>query len=121
MTGVSVRVGDQVRVFDVNGRKRGQPEDGWPGVVEHVGRTLVTIAFNRDRAVFRMDTRLANDNYGHQRYMTLAEVAEQARLRVAVEALRYHGVELTPRHRLSVAEVEALVDALPSDGGEAAS
>ena len=38
-----IKVGDEVLVFDVNGRRMGQPEGGWPGEVTKVGRRLAVM------------------------------------------------------------------------------
>ena len=45
MTDRIVSAGDAVKVFDVNGHRNGQPEDGWDGTVLKVGRVLVHIDY----------------------------------------------------------------------------
>jgi hypothetical protein len=41
----SIEAGDEVRVFDVNGRRARQPDGGWKGTVTKIGRTLIHIDY----------------------------------------------------------------------------
>jgi preprotein translocase subunit YajC len=106
----ALKVGDEVRVFDVNGRRMGQPEGGWSGKIVKVGRTLVTIEYSHKTKTFRMDRRTVNDNYGHQYFKTLGEVADDQRLKRATAAIEERGVELVRGHRLTLDQIERLAD-----------
>lgn len=115
-------VGDAVVVFDVNGRRRGQPPGGWPGLVTKVGRTLVTIRYGHGRGQeeqFRIDTRRVNDSYGHRSFTTPEEAERTERRRVAEAALRDRGVLLDHRCGLNLDEIEGLVAVVSQrqDGG----
>lgn len=111
----AVKVGDPVKVFDVNGSRRGQPLGGYDGEVKKVGRTLVTIHWGYSTEVFRLDTGRSNDAYGHQQFKTLARVALDARRTKALSAIKEFGLEparlganKTPLHQLeTLAEVIA--------------
>jgi hypothetical protein len=106
-----LRVGDEVRVFDVNGRRMGQPEGGWPGTVTRVGRTLMDVSYNNRTETFRRDSGARhNDGYGHRRVKTLEQVAQDARRAEAVEALSKHGVELRWGFKLTIEQLEALAE-----------
>lgn len=109
------KVGDPVKVFDVNGARQGQPEDGWDGEVVKVGAKLVTIKYSHGyTVVFRLDTGHANDKYQHQWFLTLPE-AELSRRRVAArEVLRAHHVTLEPRCSLDLETLEDLAAVLTS-------
>lgn len=109
-------VGDEVRVFDVNGRRKGQPEGGWPGTVIKVGRQLVTIQFDTKTQQFRIDTRAANDGYEHQSFKTPDEARLNQRRDVALRVLRARGVRLASDHDLTTVEVEALAAVLAPAG-----
>lgn len=41
----NLKVGDPVRVFDLNGSRVGQPPGGWEGTVTKKGTKLVTVAY----------------------------------------------------------------------------
>jgi len=95
MTDAKLAVGDEVRVFDVNGHRHGQPADGYAGRVVRVGTKLVRIAYGRGHSkVFRLDTRCTNDAYGHQSYQTVAEAEARMRYAAALAVIREHGFEL---------------------------
>lgn len=102
MTGV--KVGDEVRIFDVNGSRQNQPEGGWPGSVVKVGRALMTVEYEdrrrHDPQVFRIEDGSWNDkNYGHQRWVLTAERAlENQRRNKAVDTLRRCGLMLRDGH-----------------------
>ena len=111
----AVKVGDPVKVFDVNGSRRGQPLGGYDGEVKRVGRVLVTIHYQGHTDVFRVDTRRTNDAYGHQSFKTLARIALDARRTKALTTIKDFGLEparlgvnKTPLHQLeALAEVIA--------------
>jgi hypothetical protein len=109
-----VKPGDEVRVFDVNGARVGQPVGGWTGEVVKVSPKLVHITYggwygDRPKA-FRRDTGRANDAYEHQCFMTLDEVAEAERGAAARTVLREHKITLEHGNRLTVAQLEALAE-----------
>lgn len=105
-----IKVGDEVRVFDVNGSRMGQPQGGWHGSVVKVGRKLVDIKYGGRIQKFRIDDRRSNDSYGHQSFKTPAEVTEDERREHAVEALNAQHIQVTPQCRLTVDQLEALAD-----------
>lgn len=107
---ITLTVGQEVRVFDVNGKRNGMPEDGYPGRVVRVGRRLVTISQDAGDPgrVFRLEDGRANDSRGHQWFLTLPQVDEMLRYRAAKGILRARGVELSPAHSFTLDQVEAL-------------
>jgi hypothetical protein len=110
-------VGQEVRVFDVNARRRGQPHGGWAGTITRVGRTLVYIDYpgSREPKAFRIDGGAANDQYGHQSFLTLDEAARQARRTAALGVLHEHGLRLDYGHSLPLEEIEAIAAILRPD------
>jgi hypothetical protein len=89
-----VQVGDDVLVFDYNGHRIGQPDDGWEGKVVKAGPKLITIDYGKyTTEVFRRESGRANDRYGHQYYKTPEEYAETRRRSDALAALREFGLE----------------------------
>jgi hypothetical protein len=107
-------LGQQVLVFDVNGRASGQP-----GEVTRVGRTLFTVRGGGIGELdFRLDNRSGNGPYGSQRWVrTLGEAEQERRWESARDTLRAAGVDLAMHCRLTAADLERLVAALPDDGG----
>lgn len=61
-----LEVGDTVHVFDINGRRTGQPENGWIGRVTKVGRSLVTVEYDRCHDGFKLETLVINNKYGNR-------------------------------------------------------
>lgn len=120
MAGSEIKVGDEVRVFDVNGRRMGMPEGGWPGTVLKVGRSLVTIQAPRCGGVFRLDTRRSNDSWAHGSFMTVEEAAESVRYEKASETLRELGIQIIAKCEgdFTAADLEALVKLVRSFGGK---
>ena len=88
-----LKVGDRVQVFDVNGRRMGQPEGGWDGTVAKVGRTLIHVN-------------------GHQYIKTVEEAAESQHRAELVSRLRTGGVDLRMGHTHTTKTLEALAKAL---------
>ncbi|MBN6054547.1 hypothetical protein JYK22_21575, partial [Nonomuraea sp. RK-328] len=108
---MSYRVGDEVRVFDVNGARRGQPSGGWVGKVIKVGRKYVTVEYLGRTDQFEIDSgRRANDAYGHRRIKTPEQVALDARWQTALDDLRARRVELRQGHKFTLEQVEALAE-----------
>jgi hypothetical protein len=109
MTGL--KVGQEVRIFDIN--RRGQP-GGRPGKVMRVGRTLfdvITDIPGPGIMTFRLDTGHSNDAYGHQFVKTLEQVALDDRRKTATDILMQHGLAFTStgwREQVTIAELEAL-------------
>lgn len=104
------KVGDEVRVFDVNGPRRGQPVAGYPGTVTKAGRKLFTVTYGGCSQVFRLDTGQSNDAYGHQSVKTLEQAELDARRGRAVGTLREHEITIGVRNSLTVEHLEALAD-----------
>jgi len=71
---MTYRVNDEVRVFDVNGSRMGQPEGGWPGTVIMAGRRYATVSYRGRTAQFLMSNGRINDARDHQWIMTLEQV-----------------------------------------------
>ena len=111
---VDLKVGDEVRVFDINGRRMGQPDGGWQGTVTKVGRTLVYVDYGHRNGQFRIDTGRANDSYGHRYFKTLEQAASDARLSHALARLKGGPVRLESGHRLTVEQIERLADLVAS-------
>ncbi len=111
-----IAVGDEVRVYNRNGRSA--LLGGWRGVVAKVGRKLVTINYGHHSGslsqvdVFRIDTRIVNDNYGHLMFETPEEAELRGRKHAATSALHKRGIDLRLSHSLTLEELEALVAAL---------
>ena len=116
----AVKVGDKVKVFDINEKRVGQPEGGWDGEVIKVGRALVTITYGRyfRSVVFRLDSRSTNDAYGHQSFKTLKRAATDERYRKARQVL--YGVGLEPNYtsKLEFWQLEELADVVNSWEGK---
>jgi hypothetical protein len=106
-----VEVNEEVRVFDVNDSRVGQPPSGWPGTVVKVGPKLVAISYSGKTQVFRRDEGCANDQYGHQSYMTLEEADLAWRERQVRQAFRDLGIDVSRRCELTVDQLEAMVQA----------
>ncbi len=112
---LEVKVGDEVRVFDVNGRRAGQPEGGWPGVVASVGRKYFTVDYDgqhggRVHEFSLIDGLRANDVYGHRHVRTAEQVEAARRRRVALALLVAHWVDIQRADRLTLEQLEALAE-----------
>lgn len=105
-------VGDEVRVFDVNGPRRGMPDNGWAGTVTAVGRKLMTVSYGGyHNEKFRMDTGHINDSYGHQYVMTEEEVIDRNLASSATKRLKDIGLDLAWRKpKLSGQNLSLLAD-----------
>lgn len=110
MASAELKVGQEVRVFDQNGRRVGQPDGGWSGKVTEIGRSLVTVEYRGNSDAFRMDTHVINDRYGHKFFKTLEEVAEDERRGRALATLKDHRIELGFGHSLTLEQIEALAE-----------
>jgi hypothetical protein len=122
----NLRVGDEVRVLDTNGRRVGQPDGGWIGRVEKVGRTLVTVSYPGCRPAegekFSMsDGYHPNDPYRHRHIHTADEIERQARRAAAIGVLREHHIELKlGRDRsFTIEQLEALAEVVKTWDREA--
>jgi hypothetical protein len=114
---MTVKVGDEVRVFSVNGKRAGQPEGGWVGEVTRVGRKLIDIKYPGAYAhsgveTFRLDGQKTNDEYAHESFQTMEQFAQSERKSTAQAALRDAGLELETRarSRLTLEQLEALAE-----------
>jgi len=104
--------GDEVRVFDLNGKRQGQPEHGWPGRVEKVGRSLVTIAYAHGTQKFKMSDQRSNDAYGHQYFKTVKQAELDLRRQKATGVLRDYGIMLSTRSNMTLSGLESIVELL---------
>lgn len=112
----SLKVGDPVKVFDINGIRMGQPPGGWDGVVAKVGRKLVTVEYGCSRKVFRLDSGRANDDFGHQSVQTVEQAAEDARRQAVLDRLGSSGIKVERGFTHSTDTLEALVAVLDQHG-----
>lgn len=104
--------GDIVKVFDVNGKRNGQPEGGWQGQVTKVGKKLVTVKYNHSVDTFRIETGFVNDRYGHQYILTLEEYNEkQLATKARSTLIREFGIDVT-WSKLSGTNLTLLLDAV---------
>jgi hypothetical protein len=107
-------VGDEVRVFDVNGKRVGQPEGGWAGEVVKAGPKLIHVRYGGAHPgstdTFRRETGARNDAYEHRYVMTLDEVERAERGKAAMAVLRERRISLGHGHRLTLAQAEALAE-----------
>lgn len=101
-------VGDKVKVFDINGHRHGQPEGGWDGEIVKVGRTLFTARWNGRSAQFYQHGGCIKDNRGHH----VALLVPQARLKVALDAIRSRGFVPAEYARHDIDYLEAVAQAL---------
>lgn len=114
-----IKLGDEVRVFDVNGSRMGQPEDGWPGKVVRVGRKLVDITYGGRVQTFTIADRLSSDRYNHQYFQTPEEAALDARRDEALKTLRDRRVSLGHGKTFTVEQIEQLAALVRSFDKEA--
>ncbi|TMR10080.1 hypothetical protein ETD86_40870 [Nonomuraea turkmeniaca] len=107
---MQLKVGDEVRIFDVNAKRMGQPEGGWVGKVTKVGRTLITVHYSGGyKKVFRRDDGYANDNYRHQHIETPEMAARKTQREDAIATLRSHGIDLAYGHRFTNEHLEQMI------------
>ena len=109
-----IQAGDEVRVYDVNGKRVGQPEGGWRGKVVKVGRTLAHIHYGDPHwtrtETFTLEDGQRNDRYGRQWFLTMDEAARRERLYVALSVLGGHGITLDHGNSLTLEQIEALAE-----------
>jgi len=108
----------EVRVFDVNGKRMGQPEGGWRGEVVKVGRKLVHIEYGErlQADAFRIDDGRKNDNYGHRYFLTLDQVALRDREHSARTVLREHRISVDFGADITLEQLEALAAVFEQGG-----
>jgi len=112
-------VGQEVRVFDVNGRRMGQPEGGWVGFVTKIGRTLFTVEKqgvhgHSQSDQYRIETGRRNDSYSHQHVQTLDQVERDIRERDALAVIKEAGFEIKMGKRPSLGLLEAVAETIAS-------
>jgi hypothetical protein len=122
---MDIKAGDEVRVFDQNGRQMGQPAGGWVGRVAKTGRTLAYVtypgAWPPEGEKFSMsDGYRPNDGYRHRYILTMDEVARRERRASAMAAINAAHVEITLSHRAAFSverleELAAVVKTWPQD------
>jgi hypothetical protein len=99
-----LKVGDKVIVVDVNFSR-------FTGEVLKVGRKLATIEYRGRTSEFYLETRRVNDNYGHQSYKTLEEVALEDREDAAYKVLKGAGLSRDNYHQKTPLDLlEALAE-----------
>ena len=114
MNWIDVTLGEQVRVFDVNDKRRDLSGEGRPGEVTRVGRTLFDVRYDgpwHGKAgiqTFRKEGGHSNDAYGHQYVKTLGQAALDAREEIAVKVLLQHGLSFSSTGRRQLVTTEQL-------------
>jgi hypothetical protein len=109
----TIKPRDEVRVFDTNGSRVGQPEGGWLGIVVKVGRTLAHIDYGdaRERIeTFRLSDGRRNDDNGRRYFLTLEQIAERERRATAIAVLKKRRIVLDHGHGLTTEQIEALAE-----------
>jgi hypothetical protein len=108
-----VQAEDEVRVFDRNGTRVGQPEGGWPGRIVKVGRTRAHITYKgvpwrQEETGESFSLEDGHNRDGFRWFCTLAEVEHDERMEAAKVTLRKHGIVFDFGARLTLDQVEAL-------------
>ena len=108
-----VQAEDEVRVFDRNGKRAGQPEGGWPGRVVKVGTkrafiTYAAVAWNKRETGEPFNLEDGHTRDGFRWFRTLAQADEDARLDAAKATLRKHGIQIEWSAKLALPQIEAL-------------
>lgn len=93
-------VGQLVWIYDVNDRRGQGP---YKGEITKLGTKLVTVAavwigndgvkYTGTETVFRIDSQVINDNYGHSSFATSAQREQQERQSRRDAYFRYLGIE----------------------------
>ena len=105
-----IKVGDEVRVFYGDGReRRNRPDDGYPGEVVKVGRTLATIRYQGHEAQFRRHR--TSQRPARQHFMTPAQVEAGNRKKAALALLREAGFDVRLGHHPDAELIERLAAA----------
>lgn len=114
MTDKKFTEGDEIRVFDVNGKRMGQPQGGWPAQIVKVGRTLVTVKLNGQNRTdkYRMSDQRINDSYGHCYFKTVGQAELDLRRQKAISVLRDYGISLSARSNVTLSGLESIVELL---------
>lgn len=109
-----VAVGDRVQVFDVNGRRAGQPPGGWDGTVVRKGHKLIDVEFGHTTQTYRIDTGQWNnrDFATHSWIRTPEEAQRNQRRGEALTRIRELGFNDTGRVSHSLETLEAVVKTL---------
>lgn len=113
-----LRQGDEVRVFDVNGRVMGQPEGGWVRRVQKVGRSLVHVesVAGRGSDSYRIKDGRANDRWEHRHIETLEQYEKRAKAEAVRAVLWSVGLD-SHRSKLSEGHLQAIAELVQSFGG----
>lgn len=112
-----IYVGMKVKVFDVNGRRLGQPDGGWDGEVVAVRRTKCDIEYGRGgrgERTFDIDSQRIEDNFGHRYFRTLEEAETVARTSAAREVINEKIVR-EGMSRIPLEKLEAIAAILTSE------
>ena len=108
-------VGQEVLVFNINGKRAGQPEGGWPGTIIKVGRKNVTIKYGSYHTfTFSMETQ-RQTHLSHTWFKTLEQAAEDARRSSAIDRIRLHGLSFSSsghRQATSTTTLERVAEVL---------
>lgn len=115
---MSVEVGQEVWLYDVNDQRYGRREP-CRGTVVKVGRKLATIRYGAGYdKVFRLDTTRSNDNYGHQWFKTDEQATEDDRRSAATEVLRAARLRPESGCSLSLVQLEAIAAVISGGSDE---
>lgn len=123
-----MKVGDEVRVFNINGSRMGHPSGGWVGVVTKVGRKLFTVDYPGARwnsykergDVFRLDTmRLNSKEWGYRTWVrTVDEVKAAERRSKVAQELKERGLEVSQTSTLDITLLEGVAEFLRDNGND---
>ena len=108
MTKGQIRVGDQVRVFDQNGVRVGQPAGGWIGVVQAVGRKYATISYNFRVSKFELADHYINNALRNRWYATPEEFDLHSRRLRAITTLHEAGITVERNCTLPLDDLETI-------------
>lgn len=104
-----IYVGMKVKVFDVNGRRIGQPDSGWDGVVTAVRRTKCDIDYGDPRRyAFDIERQRIEDGYAHRYFKTLEEADHDERYGAAKAAILASGLGKGDLTQIPLVKLEAI-------------
>lgn len=115
--GAPFAIGDPVKVYDLNGSRRGQPPGGWDGTVSRIGRTLIHITYpgykgGREPQAFGKATQVAQNTNGHRSFLARVHAEFLGRRAQALRTLSEYGLVPLAGREHPLPMLEALVDTL---------
>lgn len=107
--------GQEVRVYDKNGTRAGQPLGGWAGTITKVKRDYVTVWYDRSQRLseFRIDSQYTKDGFRYFRTLEEVELADrQTHVRGVLIA---HGLRTDIPCTVPLGKLERIVEILEED------